>query len=140
MALSASSLGVFVFLLPGLMLRCFIYQGSLVKRAILSANPIFAALSVLLFALAVHFAAAAAAWLGAAAVCRLQLACPELHLVFGAGPVLEGGAGGRRLLAFLAAHPWALMAYLGYAVLVAFVLAKLFSVVARVNGSAARLL
>ncbi|NNF78409.1 MAG: hypothetical protein HKN05_10315, partial [Rhizobiales bacterium] len=69
MALSASSLGVFVFLLPGLVLRYFIYQGSLVKRAILSANPIFAALSVLLFALSVHVAAAAGGWLGLAALC-----------------------------------------------------------------------
>ena len=57
MALSVSTAGLFVFLLPGLFLRTFIYQDSLVKRAVFSANGLYAALSVIGLALCVHAAA-----------------------------------------------------------------------------------
>ena len=132
MSWSVSTLGVFVFLLPGLLLRFFVYHESLVKRAILSANPLHASLSVILFALAVHFVAALALLTGADLVCRAGAGCGALEVAVG-GRLGDPGA-------FVLAHPGAVTGYLLLASVVAFALAKLFVWLAGWSGFAARIL
>ena len=127
MALSVSTAGLFVFLLPGLFLRTFIYQDSLVKRAVFSANGLYAALSVIGLALCVHAAA-----LGGLGLLTALTGSDGLFLDLGQDTVslIEGAL----------ARPWLPAGYLLYAMVVALGLAKCVALAARRGGFTARLL
>lgn len=140
MALSVSTLGLFIFLLPGLLFRYFIYHESLVKRAILSANTIYASLSIILFAVSVHFVAVVILALAGEAACGAGLYCADLALTYERAFVITVGQETFAPFGFMLAYPWALVIYLIYAVSVAFGLARLFTWLATRNGFAARVL
>ncbi len=140
MALSVSTLGLFVFLLPGLLFRYFIYHESLVKRAILSANTIFASLSIILFAVSVHFGALLSLSLVADLACWSQLVCVDVILSYDDQITITSGQAVRTPVQFMMVYPTALVAYLAYAVAVGFCMARVFTWTATWNGFAARVL
>lgn len=113
MTLSASTIAVFILLMPGLVFRLAVYHRAIVQRPYWGTNAIAAAVLVLLFSVCIHVLAAAIAWLLDAMV-QLWFSIKFLPSIFvGEGEIFFrwGYERPNTLLAFIVRAPWIVALY-----------------------------
>lgn len=125
MSLSESTLLLFVFLLPGLVFPYFLYHRSIIKKELLSSNPILASLAVLLYACGIHLLSCS---LIAATIKSLSFVGYSLDTFAYYGNefyILEAGGAKYSIGQYAFEHPIIPVAYIGITLLVATWSAKL---------------